>query len=939
MNAWTLALPPAAAAGAALLMVVALTPMTKRLGRALGLIDQPGVRKAHHRPIPRVGGLAIGAGTLVAGCAVVAALWPLGVLSINDLRQPIVIAAAALVILAVGFADDAKDLSGRSKLLAIVAASAAICGVGLTISQFQVSSQTVLTFVTVSWLVTTLWIVGVTVSVNFIDGLDGLASGVVAITAALVCLAGILSGDVVTAVMAAALVGALLGFLVFNFNPASVFMGDSGSMFIGFFVAVLAVRAQQSAGTMLGLILPAIGLSIPFTDSLFTFVRRGVLQRRSLFSAENGHIHHQLLQQGLSQRHAVILIYLVTLVAVAIGFAAMLSTGLASIGTLLLLLPLLLGFFRAAGSLKARELLTAVRRNRANGGQERRYQNAFEDLQLAFGKAETFGQWWELICDTGERLDLVSIRLPVINRDGNERTLNWANPNPSPEHERVTASVPIAQRRIDQPLQAVIELPSSADTLESVGRRIALFTRLVNEFSLQRLDESAATKTHRRTTAPIGKSLRMVKGTLTKLMQPADSTDDVAPTVVDVPPPDQNAPLLGPDVRVALVHDFLYTYAGAERVLEQLVDLFPEAEIFSLFDFLPADKRGFIRNKSVHTSFIQRLPLARRSHRHYLPLMPLAIEQLDLSNYDVVISSSYLVAKGVITRPDQLHICYCHSPARHAWDLQHVYLKESNLGYGPKAMLARAILQYIRNWDARSANGVDVFLSNSDFVGRRIRKAYRREAETVYPPVAVEDFAPYDSKHGFYVTASRLVPYKRIDLIVEAFSKMPDRRLIVIGDGPDREKIAKLATPNVKLVGHQSFKRLKQYFQFAKAFVFAAEEDFGIVAVEAQACGTPVIAYGHGGATESIVDGETGLFFNDDTPESVIEAVERFEAIAEWDHAAIRANAERFSIDNFRVSMASVVRREWLQFRAMCDSGVTSTADPANVPPAMLKLN
>ncbi|MEM6315245.1 MAG: glycosyltransferase, partial [Planctomycetota bacterium] len=346
----------------------------------------------------------------------------------------------------------------------------------------------------------------------------------------------------------------------------------------------------------------------------------------------------------------------------------------------------------------------------------------------------------------------------------------------------------------------------------------------------------------------------------------------------------------------------------------------------ALIDFLPADKREFIRNKPVNTSFIQRLPLAKRKHRAYLPLMPLAIEQLNVVDYDVVLSSSYLAAKGVITRPDQLHVSYCHSPPRWAWDLQNQYLSESKLHRrgpiaSPKLMLARSLLHYIRTWDVRSATGVDEFLSNSAYVGRRIFKTYRRKSTTLFPPVDTDFFSPgddatYAERAEFYVTASRFVPYKRIDLVVEAFKKMPDKRLVVIGDGPDRAKIEAIAADcdNIKLVGRVDSERMRHYFRLAKAFVFAAEEDFGIVPVEAMACGTPVIAYGRGGVRESVVEGETGLFFNEQTPAAIVDVVRDFERVGGFDHDAIRARAEMFSNARFRDQLRAIVEGTWFYF-------------------------
>ncbi|WP_175803284.1 glycosyltransferase family 4 protein [Burkholderia ambifaria] len=357
-------------------------------------------------------------------------------------------------------------------------------------------------------------------------------------------------------------------------------------------------------------------------------------------------------------------------------------------------------------------------------------------------------------------------------------------------------------------------------------------------------------------------------------------------------------------LRVAIVHDWLVTYAGAERVLEQIVACFPDADLFSLVDFL--DDRAFVRGKPVTTSFIQKLPFARTKYRSYLPLMPLAIEQLDVSDYDLVISSSHAVAKGVLTGPDQMHISYVHSPIRYAWDLQHQYLEQSNLTHGPKSLLARMILHYIRNWDTRTANAVDGFVANSAFIARRIRKVYHRDAAVIFPPVDVDGFSLNEVKDDFYLTASRMVPYKKIDLIVEAFSRTPERKLVVIGDGPEMQKIRAKAGPNVEIMGYQPFAVLHDRMRRAKAFVFAAEEDFGISVVEAQACGTPVIAYGKGGALETVLEprshpNPTGLFFDEQTPHAIVAAVDDFErAPQRFTPHACRANAERFSADTFR---------------------------------------
>jgi glycosyltransferase involved in cell wall biosynthesis len=372
-------------------------------------------------------------------------------------------------------------------------------------------------------------------------------------------------------------------------------------------------------------------------------------------------------------------------------------------------------------------------------------------------------------------------------------------------------------------------------------------------------------------------------------------------------------------MKIAIVHDWLVTYAGSERVLEQMLICFPKADVFSLVDFLDDSQRGFLQGKRAKTSFIQRLPAAKTRFRSYLPLMPLAVEQLDVSAYDVVISSSHAVAKGILVGPDQLHVCMCYSPIRYAWDMQHQYLKESGLDAGIKGWMARWMLHNIRLWDVRTANGVDHFIAISEFIARRIQKAYRRDSVVMYPPVDVEAFKVQADKESFYLTASRMVPYKKIPLIVQAFASMPDKQLVIIGDGPDFEKVKSLASANVRILGYQSDAVLKDHMQRAKAFVFAAEEDFGIAPLEAQACGTPVIAFGKGGALETIRGLQdpqpTGVFFSEQSVDAIVGAVQSFEQQAAKINAqACRANAMRFGPERFRQEFTELVRARYQDF-------------------------
>ena len=371
--------------------------------------------------------------------------------------------------------------------------------------------------------------------------------------------------------------------------------------------------------------------------------------------------------------------------------------------------------------------------------------------------------------------------------------------------------------------------------------------------------------------------------------------------------------------KIALTADWLVSYAGAERVIKELIDLYPNLDLFSVVDFLSDESRTHFQGKRATTTFIQRLPKAETSYQKYLPLMPVAIEQLDVSAYDIVLSSSHAVAKGVLTGPDQMHISYVHSPIRYAWDLQHQYLREAKLDKGLKGIIAKYLLHKIRLWDYRTANGVNHFIANSHFIARRIKKVYGRNADVIYPPVDVRRFILNENKEDYYVTASLLVPYKRIDLIVDAFAAMPNKKLIVIGDGSEMSKIKSKATTNVEILGFQPNEIMRDYMKNAKAFVFAAEEDFGITPVEAQACGTPVIAFGKGGSLETIrpygVNKPTGVFFAEQTVPSLIDAINLFENI--FDKITpenCRENALRFSVDIFKDTFSKYIDEKWSEF-------------------------
>jgi glycosyltransferase involved in cell wall biosynthesis len=381
--------------------------------------------------------------------------------------------------------------------------------------------------------------------------------------------------------------------------------------------------------------------------------------------------------------------------------------------------------------------------------------------------------------------------------------------------------------------------------------------------------------------------------------------------------------------KIAIVQDWFTTFAGSEKVVEQLLQLYPQAELFSLIDFLPQKDRAFFGDKAVHTSFLQKMPLAQKYYRFYLPLMPLAIEQIDLSGYELIISSCHAVSKGVLTGPEQLHISYIHTPMRYAWDMQDEYL--SGLG-AVQAALARLVLHYIRSWDAVAANRPDRLITNSKFIARRIQKTYRRKADVIYPPVDTDYFMLADKqKEDFYLCASRLVSYKRVDLIAQTFQNMPDKKLVIIGDGEDAQKIKRLCGPNITWLGYQPAEVLRDYMQRCRAFVFAAKEDFGIMPLEAQACGTAVIAYGAGGVSETVtppsgVGGAvnvdpTGLLYPEQTVAAIQTAVMEFEQDpGRFKAAACRRNAERFSNRRFRDEIHQFVLSAWREFETKANS-------------------
>jgi len=360
------------------------------------------------------------------------------------------------------------------------------------------------------------------------------------------------------------------------------------------------------------------------------------------------------------------------------------------------------------------------------------------------------------------------------------------------------------------------------------------------------------------------------------------------------------------DLSVALVHHWLVKMRGAERVLEQFCRLFPRADIYTLV----ADRARLsprLRQRTIHTSFVQRLPRATRWYRNYLPLMPSAFEGFDLSGHDLVLTSDAALAKCVITPAEATHVCYCHSPPRYLWNMFARYL-DAECGKPLKRLAFRATAHRLRTADFCAAQRVDAFIANSRTVRRRIRRYYAREAEVIHPPVELDRFRPGGRPDDYYLVVSQLNAYKQVDLAVRAFNQL-GKRLIVAGNGPERRRLEKLAGASVELRGFVEGEALPELYAHCRALIFPGEEDFGITPLEAHACGRPVIALRAGGVTETVLDGETGLFFDEPNPDALAAAVERFEhEVDSFDPRRIRSRAEEFSPGRFRGRIREAVR-------------------------------
>ena len=352
-------------------------------------------------------------------------------------------------------------------------------------------------------------------------------------------------------------------------------------------------------------------------------------------------------------------------------------------------------------------------------------------------------------------------------------------------------------------------------------------------------------------------------------------------------------------MKVAIVHEWLSVYGGSERVVEVLHELFPEAPIYTLvYDKDNMPER--FKNYDIRTTFVQKLPFAKKKYPHYLPFMPKAFEELDLTEYDLVLTSSSSCCKGVITRSDALNICYCYTPIRYVWEFYYEYTKEMR---GLKKWFVSHVIHKIRMWDRLAADRVDYFIAISHYIQDRISKYYRRESKVIFPPVNTHLYEIAPKKQDYYLIVSRLVTYKRIDLAIEAFNKL-GLPLVIIGGGPEEKKLKAMAKENIIFLGRLSDEEIARYYAESKAFIFPGEEDFGITPVEAQASGTPVIAYGRGGVMDTVKDSKTGILFREQTSESLIAAIELFEAVGvSYDSVQIKLHSEAFAVSKFKENL------------------------------------
>jgi UDP-N-acetylmuramyl pentapeptide phosphotransferase/UDP-N-acetylglucosamine-1-phosphate transferase len=475
----------------AMLVGVLATPLVTYIARTMRIVDQPGPRKVHASAIPRIGGAAIVLAMLATVLLALALDNRVGEAFRQSQTQIIAILAGGLFMFAVGLIDDIRGLRARVKLFVQLVAAATVCAAGVRIESVVLDPWLTLNLGWLSWPITMLWIVGITNALNLIDGLDGLAAGIGTVTCGVMAVFALYVDQPVTAVLMLSLLGGLLGFLFLNFNPARIFMGDCGSLFLGFVISAASVRCASRAGTVVGLALPLLALGVPVLDTLLSIVRR-ILERRSIFAPDKGHIHHRLLQKGLNHRQVAIIVYVATLIAAGLGMFMIFIRGVAAAGIFALALFLLVLVFRAAGAMRLRDAIASLRHNKAIAREVKQQLEQFDGAELAFREAKCFEEWWQAVCRAAQALEFARVSLDVANRDGTSRTLLWRSDAPvRPQQERVTVIMPIRQRRAGGLFQAEVEVGLNG-SVESAGRRVTFFGRLMDEHSVAGLSSPHA---------------------------------------------------------------------------------------------------------------------------------------------------------------------------------------------------------------------------------------------------------------------------------------------------------------------------------------------------------------------------------------------------------------------------------------------------------------
>ena len=480
--------------GAAVLAIIT-TPIVIRIARRLNILDAPDVRKVHSKPIPRIGGVAIFVSMMALTLPVLFLRNPIG--DSFRLIQPKIVAllVAAGFVFIVGLVDDIKGLPVRAKFLAQFIAALIVCNAGIRITGIPLTDSFFLNFGWLSWPITLLWIIGISNAINLIDGLDGLAAGICAATCGVILILSFYFGPPMMTVMMLSLMGALTGFLFYNFSPARIFMGDSGSLFLGFIIASSSVLCATKAETLVGLALPTLTLGIPIFDTLLSMLRR-FLERRSMFAPDRSHFHHRLLALGFRQRHAVMIAYAVTLLAAGLGMFMLVTRNAETVVVFICILFLLVLAFRIVGSVRLRETMVALKKKHSISSEKKREIEDFQQVELHFRQAENFEHWWQAVSTAADKMGVLNLSLHLMNRDGTPKELNWRHDSWSPDcsNDLLKASFPVPDRRSGPPLKLRIEVYKNG-SLQSAGRRVALFARLMDDHSLQTLPTNGKSST------------------------------------------------------------------------------------------------------------------------------------------------------------------------------------------------------------------------------------------------------------------------------------------------------------------------------------------------------------------------------------------------------------------------------------------------------------